>query len=104
MKYPKMTKDLVLIRVPKEAQQDTKIALPDEVQENMAIEKLLNASSGFAVSVGSECQTVELGDECLYRSSVGNIITHDNLDQDSDYIVVSEKDIFCTYPSEKLNA
>lgn len=93
MRLPRMIKNLVLVKVPKE---DTVhgIAMPkDYVEMNIA-------NAGVVAGVGPECVYVNEDDFVFYKSTVGHKIEDDTLPKNYHFIVVAEGDIIGYYKKE----
>lgn len=97
MKYPKMLRDIVLVKSPKETKTKGGIELPSSAVE----EKKLSAAIGEAVACGKDCETVKVGDRVLAKSYVGNLIEDETFDQDYWYTAIAELDIICVWPKNR---
>ena len=99
MIYPKMLRDLVLVKIPKTDDATGKIKMPEEMEE----EERYKADEGVVVAIGPDC-TVAKGDIVLPKSYVGNDLPESRVDDpDNWYRIISENDIMAYYPMGKVN-
>jgi len=94
MRLPKMLRDNVLIKVPREEKTKEGVYLPQEIID------LKIATFGIAVEVGPECK-IKKGDFVYWKAGVGNKIEDEYLPKDYHFIVVNEADILGYLPAEE---
>lgn len=94
-KYPKLLRNLVLVKIPKQTKSRGGLELPTSAVE----EKKLSASEGVAVACGKECEEVAVGDKVMCKAYVGNDLDDDTFDSDFWYRVIAEDDIMAVYPA-----
>jgi len=94
MRLPKMLRDNILIKVPKEEKTESGVYLPQEMIDFKI------ATYGIAVEVGPDC-TIKKGDFVYWKAGVGNRIEDKYLNEKYHFIVVNETDILGYLPAEE---
>jgi len=94
MRLPKMLRDDILIKVPKQEKTESGVYLPEEMID------LKIATYGVAVEVGPEC-TIKKGDFIYWKAGVGNKIEDEYLDENYHFIVVNEADVLGYLPAKE---
>jgi len=94
MRLPKMLRDDVLIKIPREEKTKSGVFLPESLLD------LKIASAGIAVEVGPDCK-IKKGDFVYWRMGVGNEIEDEYLDKNYHFIVVNENDVLGYLPAKE---
>jgi len=95
MKYPKMLRNLILVKTPKETKTEGGIELPTSAIE----ERKMAGAEGIAVVVGKDCEEVHKGDKVLPKAFIGQTLDDFRPKDNYWYTVISEEDILCIWPT-----